>query len=129
MKESIRLGRFVIIGTLNYLITMLVFWLMMTCLSFKGDYIVANFTAYLVAQTHNFIWSKYWIFPTHNSRNSLWKQILLFSTAFAVAYTIQFLLLIGMVEIMGLNEYVAQLIGIIVYGAVNFIANKKITFR
>ena len=42
-KEPVRLIRFaIIIGTLNYLITILVIWIMMKNLSFKGDYIVAN---------------------------------------------------------------------------------------
>lgn len=129
MKESVRLVRFAIVGTLNYLITMLVIWIMMTKLSFQGDYIVANITAYLIAQTHNFIWSKYWIFPSENKKNNLWQQILLFSTAFGVAYSIQFLFLIFMVEVIEVNEYLAQFIGIVIYGTVNFIANKKITFR
>lgn len=129
MKESVRLVRFAIVGTLNYLITMLVIWIMMTNLSFQGDYIVANITAYLIAQTHNFIWSKYWIFPSENKKNNLWQQILLFSTAFGVAYSIQFLFLIFMVEVMEVNEYLVQFIGIAIYGTVNFIANKKITFR
>lgn len=129
MKESVRLVRFAVVGTLNYLITMLVIWIMMTKLSFQGDYIVANITAYLIAQTHNFIWSKYWIFPSENKKNNLWQQILLFSTAFGVAYSIQFLFLIFMVEVIEVNEYLAQFIGIVIYGTVNFIANKKITFR
>ncbi len=129
MKESVRLARFAIVGTLNYLITLAVIWIMMAILSFKGDYIVANIIAYIIAQTHNFIWCKYWIFPAESGRNNLGRQILLFCTAFGVAYSIQFLFLILMVEGMGMNEYLAQFIGIVIYGAVNFMANKKITFK
>ena len=129
MKESVRLFRFAVVGTLNYFITVLVIWIMMTCLSFKGDYIVANVTAYIIAQTHNFIWSKYWIFPATQRRNDLRQQILFFCTAFGVAYGIQLLFVILTVELAGLNEYPAQFIGIIIYGAINFIVNKKITFR
>lgn len=129
MKESVRLIRFAIIGTLNYLITMLVIWIMMKNLSFKGNYIVANITAYIIAQTHNFIWSKYWIFPSDNRKNNLWQQILLFSTAFGIAYGIQLLCVVLMVEVMGIGEFPAQFIGIVIYGTVNFMANKKITFR
>ena len=54
MKASVRLVRFATIGTLNYLITMLVIWIVMSYFSFKGKYIVANIMAYLIAQTHNF---------------------------------------------------------------------------
>lgn len=129
MKESTRLVRFAIVGTLNYLITLAIIWIMMASLSFEGDYIVANITAYIIAQTHNFIWCKYWIFPAENGHRGLWQQVLLFCTAFGVAYSIQFLFLILMVEGIGMNEYLAQFIGIVIYGAVNFIANKKITFK
>ena len=129
MKKSVRLVRFAMVGTLNYLITMLVIWIMMTNLSFKGDYIVANIAAYIIAQTHNFIWSKYWVFPSKDGKNTLWQQILFFCSAFGVAYTVQLLFVVLMVEMIGINEYLAQFIGIVIYGAVNFIANKKITFR
>mgnify|MGYP000113890038 CR=1 FL=1 len=42
MKASVRLVRFATIGTLNYLITMLVIWIVMSYFSFKGNIIVAN---------------------------------------------------------------------------------------
>ena len=125
MKASVRLVRFATIGTLNYLITMLVIWIVMSYFSFKGNYIVANIMAYLIAQTHNFIWSKYWIFP----QNSLGQQIMLFCTAFGIAYGIQLLFVILMIEAIGLKEFTAQFIGIIIYGAVNFMVNNRITFR
>lgn len=128
MKESVRLARFATIGTLNYLITIGVIWLMMHWLSFRGDYIVANATAYVIAQTHNFVWCRYWIFPAGQHRNRLLRQLLLFVLAFAIAYTAQFVFIIAMIEGMGMNEYVAQFIGIVIYGALFFVANRKITF-
>ena len=39
---------------MNALIMALVVWLMMKEMSFDGDYMVANITAYLIAQIHNF---------------------------------------------------------------------------
>ena len=50
MKESVRIFRFIVIGTMNALIMALVVWLMMKEISFDGDYMVANITAYLIAQ-------------------------------------------------------------------------------
>lgn len=129
MKNSVRIFRFVIIGTLNALIMALVVWLMMDTLSFDGDYLVANVTAYIIAQINNFMWSKYWIFPAENKKNSIWQQILFFCTAFGMAYSAQFLFLVLLVEVVDVNEYLAQFLGLFVYGTVNFLANKKITFR
>ena len=129
MKESVRIFRFIVIGTMNALIMALVVWLMMKEMSFDGDYMVANITAYLIAQIHNFLWCKYWIFPVESKKNSIWKQILLFCSAFAVAYTAQFLFLVLLVEGLDVNEYLAQFLGLFIYGGANFLANKKITFQ
>ena len=64
-----------------------------------------------------------------NKKNSIWKQILLFCSAFGVAYTAQFLFLILLVEGLDVNEYLAQFLGLFIYGGANFLANKKITFQ
>ena len=127
MKESVRIFRFAVIGTLNALITAFVIWLMMDELSY--DYIPANITAYIVAQIHNFIWSKYWIFPIENKKNNIWKQMLFFCSAFGLAYSAQFLFLVTLVECGDVNEYLAQILGLFIFGTENFIVNKKLTFR
>ena len=127
MKESVRIFRFAVIGTLNALITAFVIWLMMNELSY--DYIPANITAYIVAQIHNFIWCKYWVFPTEDKKNNLWQQVLFFAMAFGIAYSAQFIFLIILVEAGDVNEYLAQLLGLFIYGTVNFITNRKLTFR
>ena len=131
MKESVRIFRFIVIGTMNALIMALVVWLMMKEMSFDGDYMVANITAYLIAQIHNFIWCKYWIFPleTDDKKNSIWHQMLFFIGAFALAYSAQFLFLLMLVELLHCNEYLAQFLGLFIYGAVNFICNRRLTFR
>jgi len=79
MKESVRIFRFIVIGTMNALIMALVVWLMMREMSFEGDYMVANVTAYIIAQIHNFIWCKYWIFPVEKrmSGNRYYSSVLL----------------------------------------------------
>ena len=94
MKESVRIIRFAIVGTLNALIAAFVVWLLM---HIEGEsYIIANICAYIVAQIHNFIWCKYWIFPleTDDKKNSIWHQMLFFIGAFALAYSAQFLFLL-----------------------------------
>lgn len=123
-RNSSQLIRFVIIGTLNALITALVVWIMMEILCF--NYLWANVAGYIAALINNFFWSKYWVFAV--GKGSFLRQSLLFLVAFAFAYCSQFLALLLMVEVLGLNEYVSQFLGLFVYGAVNFVLNKKITF-
>ncbi|MDR0892394.1 MAG: GtrA family protein [Mediterranea sp.] len=127
MKESVRIVRFLIIGTMNALIMAFIVWLMMRVLAI--NYLASNVTAYVVAQIHNFIWCKYWIFPLENKKNSLCKQMLFFCFAFGMAYAAQFLFLVLLVEALGMNEYLAQFLGLFVYGATNFLSNRRITFR
>ena len=52
-----------------------------------------------------------------------------FGDVFAVAYTAQFLFLVLLVEGLDVNEYLAQFLGLFIYGGANFLANKKITFQ
>lgn len=126
MKETTRIIRFAVIGTLNALITAVTIGIMMGVLGIH--YLASNVTAYVLAQTHNFIWCKYWIFPTDKKSNT-WRQVLLFLIAFGMAYVAQFLFLIVLVELWDCNEYLAQFLGLFIYGTVNFLMNKRVTFR
>lgn len=125
MKESVRIVRFIIIGTLNALITAVVIWILMDLLD--CNYLWSNVAGYVAALINNFFWSKYWIFSS--GQGSFWREVPLFLLAFACAYGTQFLSLLLMVEGIGLNEYMGQFLGLFVYGAVNFIMNRKVTFR
>lgn len=76
MRESVRILRFAIVGTLNALITALIVGLLM---HIEGEhYMIANVVAYVVAQIHNFIWCKFWIFPfdADRKKNTIWHEIL-----------------------------------------------------
>lgn len=126
MKETTRILRFAIIGTLNALITAATIGILMGLCGVH--YLASNIAAYVLAQTHNFLWCKYWIFPSDKKSNT-WRQVLLFLIAFGMAYLAQFLFLILLVELLGCNEYLAQFLGLFVYGAVNFLMNRRITFR
>ena len=126
MKESARIFRFAVIGTLNALIMAVTVWVMMDELDI--NYMLSNVTAYILAQIHNFIWCKYWIFPTDKKSNT-WRQVLLFLIAFGMAYVAQFLFLIVLVELWDCNEYLAQFLGLFIYGTVNFLMNKRVAFR
>ena len=46
-----------------------------------------------------------------------------------LAYSAQFLFLLMLVELLHCNEYLAQFLGLFIYGAVNFICNRRLTFR
>lgn len=125
MKESVRIIRFVIIGTSNAAILTSVIWVMMSVLN--CNYIWSNVAGYVAALINNFFWSKYWVFTSKDG--NYWREVPLFMTAFSCAYGAQFLVLLLMVEVLGLNQYLAQFLGMFVYGAVNFLMNRFVTFK
>ena len=114
MKESVRILRFAIVGSSNALITALVIWILMDILD--CNYLWSNMAGYVAALVNNFFWSKYWVFSS-------------FLIAFGCAYATQFIFLLLMVEVIDLNEYLGQFLGLFVYGAVNFMMNKRLTFK
>lgn len=94
------------------------------------DYIPSNIVAYLLAQTNNFLWCKYWVFRSDEiDKFNIWEQVLFFAIAFGIAYTIQFVLLLIMVEVLDLNEYLATCLGFVFYGMLLYTINNKFTFR
>ena len=119
MKESVRILRFAIVGSSNALITALVIWILMDILD--CNYLWSNMAGYVAALVNNFFWSKYWVFSS--GKGNFWKEIPLFLIAFGCAYATQFIFLLLMVEVIDLNEYLGQFLGLFVYGAVNFMMN------
>ena len=125
MKDLRQIVRFVIIGTSNALITAVVVWLMMDLLHF--NYLWSNITGYTAALLNNFFWSKFWIFSS--GKGNYLRESALFLAAFLCSFASQFICLLAMVEVLDWNEYLSQFLGLFVYGGVNFLMNKKITFR
>ena len=125
VRGSVSLVRFVIVGTLNAIIIAAVVGFMMHLL--KCNYILSNVVAYTIAQVNNYLWCKYWVFPSPDGKFE--REIPLFLIAFGCAYLSQFFLLLLMVEGFHLDKYLAQFIGLFVYGGVNYIMNRKVTFR
>ena len=126
MKESARIFRFAVIGTLNALIMAVTVWVMMDELDI--NYMLSNVTAYIL---HRYTTSSGAStgYSLQKKKSNTWRQVLLFSIAFGMAYGAQFLFLIGLVEGLDCNEYLAQFLGLFIYGSVNFLMNKRVTFR
>ena len=124
MRQSIQIIRFVIVGFSNAVITAVVVWALMHLLG--CNYLWSNMAGYVAALVNNFFWSKYWVFSSGKGR--LLRESVLFLLAFGCAYATQFLFLLLLVEVIGMNEYLGQFLGLFVYGAVNFVMNKRVTF-
>lgn len=123
--EFWRVMRFIVVGFSNFLIISITVWVMMKVLDFS--LVPANVTAYSIALVNNFIWNKVWVFKAKGG--NLAKEIVLNLAAYGTAYLLQLAFSFSMTEWVGMNEFVAQFLGLFIFGATNFILNKKLTFK
>lgn len=123
-KETVKILKFCVVGFSNAVVTAGVIYVMMHLFSY--DYMIANICGYIIGVTNSFIWNKLWVFQAHNT--NIWREIVLFSFAFSIAYLFQFIFLLMLVEHLDMNEYLAQFLGLFIYGGINFVMNRALTF-
>ena len=124
-EEFLRVMRFVVVGFSNFVIISLTVWIMMHLC--QADMLPANITACAIALVNNFVWNKLWVFRARGG--NLLREIALNLIAYGTAYLLQLGCSFALADLLGMNEYVAQFIGLFVFGATNFIMNKLLTFK
>ena len=124
-EEFLRAMRFVVVGFSNFVIISLTVWIMMHLC--QADMLPANITAYAIALVNNFVWNKLWVFRARGG--NLLREIALNLIAYGTAYLLQLGCSFALADLLGMNEYVAQFVGLFVFGATNFIMNKLLTFK
>lgn len=120
-----QLLRFCLIGMLNGAITYISLFVFNRILGLSLH--MSNFIGYLLVLAHSFIWSKLWIFKSRGS--NIMREFAIFTITFLVAYTMQFVTFYSLTKAIGVNEYWANLVSLIVFGASNFLINRNYTFR
>ncbi|HIT83744.1 MAG TPA: GtrA family protein [Candidatus Avibacteroides faecavium] len=125
-KESPRqLIRFCIIGMLNGGITYLSLFFFSHIVGLSVP--MSNFIGYLLVLVHSYIWSRAWIFKP--SDGGVFKEFILFTLTFLIAYTLQFITFYSLAAVVGVNKYWANLVSLVVFGGTNFVVNKNYTFK
>ncbi|MDD2635868.1 MAG: GtrA family protein [Bacteroidales bacterium] len=117
--------KYIAVGVLNTLISLLTIWFCMLVLKIAYD--VSNIIGYIIGFINSFIWNKIWVFRKKGSKN-LPKELILFLSVFIVCYLIQFIGLKIMVEQFHWNEYLSQLLAMILYTIPGYLLNRFITF-
>lgn len=123
-KEIIKIIKFGIVGCINTLVTAIVIFVMMKI--FSCDYKISNVWGYIIGVINSFVWNKLWVFQSR--KTNVWKEMFLFGIAFLVAYGAQFSFLLVCVEHWDMNEYLATFLGLFIYGGINFVMNRVLTF-
>lgn len=123
-KEATRILRFAIVGILNTIITYIIY-VVMRWMDFPPG--LSNAVGYIAALINSFIWNKLWVFEMRHT--NVWREIFYFCMAFLLAYGSQYAFFKTMIDCVGLNEYLVQFLGLFIYGAVNFVMNRVLTFK
>lgn len=136
-KTIIQLAKYLLVGVMNTLITLLVIFV---CKIYLGvNPYVSNALGYVAGLINSFLWNRTWVF---RSNGKVSREALHFLCGFAVCYSVQlavvwllnqsafgsmqFVLPLGIV-ITGYG--VATLLGNVCYTLSNFVYNRVITFK
>lgn len=113
-----------LVGVSNSVVTIVVIYV---CLHFLGlSSVLSNILGYAAGVVNSFVWnSKY----TFQSRCE-WRKFVVFVLCFLICYLLQLGVLIYLDRYhQEIFPMVRQLVAMVVFNVVNFIANKVITFR
>ena len=119
-----QLIRFCVVGASGYLVNLAVFSVMVHALGLH--YVVAAIGAFCVAWTSNFVFNKFWTFQQHGL--SAVQQGARYLAVSLVALGMNLVILEALVRA-GLAEVPAQAIAIAAVMPVNFLLNRRWSFR
>lgn len=116
--------KFGVVGVVNTLITIALIWAMLHWL--KVDVYKANIVGYVAGLINSFIWNRKWTFRSKESvKSSLTKFLLIFVISYFTQLGVLYLLL----HVTSLNDFVSQLVSMIIYVIMNFFLNKNYAFK
>ncbi len=130
MNPAVLIRQFFIfcgIGVINTVISLLVILALSELAGFH--YIFANIIGYAVGLLISFFLHRNITFPQTAKSGAIPRQAKKFIAVFAVAYVIQLIGLVFLVNFMGWNKAASQILACGVYTIVNFIGNRHLTFR
>jgi putative flippase GtrA len=116
--------KFSFVGVLNTLITLLTIWVFVNV--FSTSHYVANVMGYVLGVLNSFIMNKIWTF---NHKSKTGATFIKFIGVFVITYLIQFSVLSLLLNFSKLDPFVSQILAMITYTILNFIINKKFTFK
>jgi len=123
-KIVIQFFKFGIVGILNTLITAFVIWLLLKV--FHCSNYVSNIIGYLAGLINSFIWNRKWTFESHGKIS---VTVFKFIITFVISYLLQLGGLHLLLQYTAIDNYVCQLIAMVIYTIINFLLNKYYTFK
>lgn len=139
-QTGIQLLKYGVIGVMNTLITLVVFYLLNTRLGLS--YGISNVVGYIFGVINSFLWNRNWVFKT---KNDIKRELALFVCGFLICLALQlcvsWILLEGF-EMKSLpddvipffpmqkaGQNIVMVLAMVVYTLANYAYNRFVTFR
>lgn len=139
-NTSIQLLKYGVIGVMNTLITLVVFYLLNTKL--EVPYGASNIVAYVMGMINSFLWNRNWVFKTGANVK---REALLFGCGFMLCWLLQGIVswvLLEALEMKNLDndiipffpmekagQNIVMVIAMVVYTIANYAYNRFVTFK
>lgn len=124
-KLLIQFIKFGIVGLSNTLISLGVYYLLVP---FGVDPLLANTAGFLVSVINAFYWNYKYVFVDKKEKNPKKAFVKLFVT-YGISYLVSTLLIYLLIDIFGVNKYIAPLLRLVVTVPLNFVLNKLWAFK
>lgn len=137
LTTGIQLLKYGVIGVLNTLITLVVFYLMNTQLGLP--YGISNVVGYVLGVINSFVWNRNWVFKT---KNDVKREALLFVVGFLLCLSLQLIVSWILLEGVGMKDLtvdwlpmkkpgqnIVMILAMGVYTVANYIYNRMVTFK
>lgn len=128
--------KFGIVGASNTVISYVIYAVTLLILQSTGilpktDYLAAQIVAFVLSVLWSFYWNNKMVFIVEEGTNRIWWKALI-KTYISYSFTGLFLnsiLLILWVKLLGMSEFIAPIINLIISVPLNFIINKLWAFK
>jgi putative flippase GtrA len=139
-QTGIQLLKYCVIGVLNTLITLVVFYLLNTRLGLS--YGISNVVGYIFGVINSFLWNRNWVFKT---KNDFKRELALFVIGFLICLALQ--LCVSWILLEGLGwkslpddiipffpmqkagQNIVMVVAMVAYTLANYAYNRFVTFR
>ena len=123
VNENIQFIKFSIIGVSNLSITLITYYFL---IFFNINYQISNILSFLLGSINGYYWNKKWVFQV---RKEIKTSILKFYISYMATWFLSAIFLYIWVEVFTVSKSIAPIINVLVITPINYILNKKWTFK
>lgn len=116
--------RFVLVGLLNTIVGFSVFYILLSLL--HVNYSVSLIISHFIGVIHSYLWNKNWTFRVKKNSSAI---VIKFFVLYAAIFVINYIILVLLVEVVGYNKLLAQVISLLLTTIISFVGQRFWSFK